>query len=443
MPSETRSRRLNSCEGVYAAGVGLFLALSLLKWGNPVIMDAQVGWPSSFASWRVGSWPLIVGYVLFGVIAVASAPRVRFDVRVPHWYVGLPIVWFLLQLVAASYSINPTLSRMVVPQFGVCLGLFLIGLYSFANVTYARPFWFALVGGLLIVTIIGWHQHFVGLEEMRRLVYALPNWRELPAEFLRKLESERIYSTLVYPNALAGVLLLLSPVAFAIVCQATRTSGGKWLGLGLVGLLVAGCLVWSGSKSGWLIALLQVGIYLFLGPKVVRCRLVLVSVVLGAGLLVFAVRYHDYFVRGATSVSARFDYWSACVVTIKKSPWVGYGPGTFPVYYKKMKPADAEMTRLAHNDYLQQASDSGVFASGAFLLFWSASLVLLYRNRTQSLVHFGVYIGVMGVSIQSLAEFGLYIPGVSWPTWFLVGWAVRGRNRVDKLDARSYSPAAI
>lgn len=437
-PESSRCGKSNLCEGVYAAAVGLFLALSLLKWGNPVIMDSQFGWPATFAEWRVGSWPVVVGYVLFAVIAVASAPRLRLAIRVPHWYVGLPIVWFVLQLIAARFSIEPSLSWMVVPHFGVCLGLFLIGLYSFANVTHTNPFWLALMGGFLIVAIIGWHQHFIGLDEMRRLVYSQPNWRELPPEFLKKLESDRIYSTLVYPNALAAVVLLLSPVAFAMVCPiGTRTSGGKWLSFVLVGLLSAGCLIWSGSKSGWLIALVQVGGYLFSRANLSRLGLVISLVVLLIGILGFAVRYHDYFARGASSLSARFDYWIACVITITRSPLVGSGPGTFAVYYKNLKSADAEMTRLAHNDYLQQAADSGVVAALAFLVFWAASLSRLYRNRTRSSLHSGVFFGVLGVSIQSFVEFGLYIPGVAWVTWFLVGWGCKGGNPVDKSSARS------
>lgn len=437
-PESSRCGKSNLCEGVYGAAVGLFLALSLLKWGNPVIMDSQIDWPSTFAEWRVGFWPVMVGYVLFAVIAVASALRLRLAIQVPSWYVGLPIVWFVLQLIAAWFSIEPSLSWVVVPHFGVCVGLFLMGLCSFANVTYMKPFWLALVGGFFIVAIVGWHQHFIGLEEMRRLVYSLPNWRELPPEFLKKLESDRIYSTLVYPNALAAVVLLLSPVALAMVSPTrTRTSGGKWLGLVLVGLLSAGCLIWSGSKSGWLIALAQVGGYLLSRANVSRQRLVISLIVLLAGLLGFAVRYHDYFARGASSLSARIDYWSACVVTITASPLVGSGPGTFPVYYKNLKTADAEMTRLAHNDYLQQAADSGIFAAFIFLAFWAASLSRLYRNRTRSNLNLGVFYGVLGVSIQSLVEFGLYIPGVAWATWFLIGWGCKDGNPVDKSSGGS------
>jgi hypothetical protein len=35
-------------------------------------------------------------------------------------------------------------------------------------------------------------------------------------EFIKKMNSDRIFSTLFYPNALAGALLLILPVAMAV-----------------------------------------------------------------------------------------------------------------------------------------------------------------------------------------------------------------------------------
>jgi len=85
----------------------------------------------------------------------------------------------------------------------------------------------------------------------------------------------------------------------------------------------------------------------------------LIGAVLVCGLTGFLVKHSAYFERGATSVGARFDYWRAAVQTFKTHPIFGSGPGTFSVSYKQRKAPESEMALLAHNDYLEQASDSG------------------------------------------------------------------------------------
>lgn len=437
MPVKSRHGRFKSIEGAYAGLVGMFLALSLLKWGNPVIMDGQVGWPGSLAEWRVASWPISIGYFGFGLVLFASIAFARRDVGVPLWVQSLPAAWLCWQAIAAVFSIQPALSWMVIPHFGVCVGLFFIGLHCFSNIERPLPFWIALVGGFAVVLAVGWHQHFVGLENMRRFLYSLPNWRELPPEFLNKVASERIYSTLVYPNTLASVIILLTPPSLGLLGQLSRFPGMKRIGIGVLLTLSVGSLVWSGSKAGWLIALVQAIVFLLLGnfPRWLKISFAFSLLVLG--LIGFAVKYQDYFQRGATSIGARFDYWNAAWITITRAPFLGSGPGTFAIYYRELKQPAAEMTRLAHNDYLQQASDSGLVGATVFVGFWAVGLVSLYRNRSHSALINGAFIGIFGVALQSFIEFGLYIPGVAWVTWFLFGWALSSRNAVDKSPRRS------
>jgi len=92
------------------------------------------------------------------------------------------------------------------------------------------------------------------------------------------------------------------------------------------------------------------------------------------------------------------------------------------VTYRRLKPPQAEMTRLAHNDYLQQASDSGVLGFVAFSLFVTASLWLLYRRSCSDPVRFAVWLALLGLSLHGFVEFNLYVPAIAWPQFFLFGW---------------------
>src|SRR5439155_5987855 len=95
------------------------------------------------------------------------------------------------------------------------------------------------------------------------------------------------------------------------------------------------------------------------------------------------------------------------------------------VAYKKIKAPWAEMTRLAHNNYLEQASDSGVLGFFSFAAFVFGSLTVLFRKLEVDLIRFAVLVGVLGWAVQGFVEFGLYIPAIAWPAFLFWGrfWA--------------------
>lgn len=161
---------------------------------------------------------------------------------------------------------------------------------------------------------------------------------------------------------------------------------------------------------------------------------------LGVGLFWF--NYQDYFSRGATSVAARFDYWRAAQQTLATRPILGSGPGTFMVSYKKLKPPEAEMARLAHNDFLQQGSDSGWPGLLAYAVWLFGGIAVFHRKCGSEWTRFSLWLGLTGIALQSFVEFGLYIPALAWPFFLLLGLmlgfgAGESRNRIDKPNAAS------
>lgn len=433
----------------FPALLGLWLALALLKLGHPVILDTTIPTPSSLLDWIYQPWPTAFGYAgAAALVALAIVGRPALPARpAREWLAALLLGWLAWQAAAAAAASpgpGDALIRATLPHFACCAVAWTLGRIAFApNSPFPlRSFWLGLAGGWLTVTAIGWRQHFGGLADLREYVRSLPDWQHSPPELLAKIASDRIYSTLVYPNALAGVLLLLTPPIAAAVWTATATRpAAQRLGLTLATVFSAiACLVWSGSKAGWLIALAILAAVPLtqrrLGPRVWLSAAVLLAIGLGG----FWLRYQDYFERGATSVAARTDYWKAAWANASAHPWLGSGPGTFLQAYRRLKPPEAEMTRLAHNDYLQQATDSGWIGCALFTSLIAGTLWITRPQRRpqdhrQSLnqseplpapapahppqtLHTGVWLGVLGISLQSLVEFGLYIPAIAWP-WFL------------------------
>ena len=424
---------------MYSGAVGLFLALVVVKLGNPVIMDDMIVTPRSREELALGPWPVVFGYAMLLLVVALGLRFWRWQTAAPRWWLGSLVLWIGWQFVSAGGTVDGKLTRTTVPHFVACGLLFSLGLFSFSRVSRKQPFWVGLVGGVLVVLLVGWRQHFGGLEETRRFVYSLPEWQSLPPDLLRKVESNRIYSTLFYPNALAGLVLLLVPIVIGIAWPpfATKSRSIRFSGVFVISVLGLGCLYWSGSKAGWLIALVQIAIAISWQPISPTIKRNLIIVLVVGALGGFSLKYATYFERGATSVVARFDYWRAAVLTIKESPIFGSGPGTFMIRYRHHKPAEAEMARLAHNDFLQQASDSGLMGGLAYGVWSFGGLAILYRNHSGRPLASAIWIGLFGVTVQGLVEFGLYIPAISWVSFFLMGWLGGGTNQIDKPKQRS------
>jgi O-antigen ligase len=100
----------------------------------------------------------------------------------------------------------------------------------------------------------------------------------------------------------------------------------------------------------------------------------------------------------------------------------------------------AEITRLAHNNYIEQASDSGVIGFVAFAGFIFGSLGVLYRKSNSDSARFGMSLGILGWVAQGFVEFGLYIPAIAWPAFLFLGWLLGRGNEIDNLERRKYPP---
>jgi O-antigen ligase len=283
------------------------------------------------------------------------------------------------------------------------------------------------------------------------------------------MSSDRIFATQFYPNALAGCLLLLLPAVVSAVWRAERlmTAGARAFLAGAIGLAALACLYWSRSKGGWLLMLLEGLVVLWWLPENAgllrqlgrRARWIATAILLLAGIAGFIGKYAGFFKKGATSVTARTDYWRAGVQTALSKPLFGTGPGTFSVPYVQLKRPEAEMSRLLHNDFLEQASDSGlpgfvaysIFVVGG--LFWTGRLIWRSKAlesptarsqgsnpRRAGYESFAVWVGLLIWNCQGLIEFGLYLPSMAWPAFALMGWLVgRSGNSMDTELGSHYS----
>jgi O-antigen ligase len=452
---------------IYALAFGMFLGLAFWKFGNPVILDHKIIPPATPAEFWADSWPphwanwILLPLALAGALIVFKN-KAGWPAR--HWLWLLPLLWFGWQFISAGQTVDADLTAATLWQFFGCVACYFAGALVLNRRTALNWLLAGVLAAFAFCLVRAVEQRLVEFPQSRQLLVegARDGWTNVPPEMLLEMKREevvittngvdvaspavlakfakgRVMGTLVYPNALAGAVLLLLPLSL------TLAFGAKKLRPAIRGMVIAlTCLVggagffWTGSKLGWLIALALGGLYLLRLNWPARLKFTALAMVAILGLGIFAVRFHNYFAAGATSAGARLDYWRAAVQTTAKNLLVGTGPGTFQRPYAQIKSPDAEMARLAHNDYLEQFSDSGI-PGGIFYGAWIVLALVtvgkpVWKGGNQ--IIFAIFIGLLGWFVQGIGEFSLYIPALAWTAFTLLGCslALTG-NQFDKKPA--------
>ena len=495
--------------GIYALVFGLFLGLAIWKFGNPVILDHKIippstpsefwheSWPTHWANWIFLPFELAGALVAFKhQFRLSERPRepARGDTRpTTKWLWLLPLLWLGWQLISATQTVDSDLTAATLWQFFGCVACYFIGALvigapstasarkSSSQHAGAAPgapcsrnaFLLLLIGILAAFAfclVRAVEQRLVEFPQTHQMLVegARDGWTNVPPEMLldmkreqvvittngvdvanpvvlKKFASGRVMGTLVYPNALAGAVLLLLPVALTLAFGAKQLRPViRAVAIAMTYFLGGAGFFWTGSKLGWLIAMALGGLYLFRLNWPVKLKVAALAVIVILGLGIFVVRFHNYFAAGATSAGARLDYWRAAVQTAVKYPLTGTGPGTFQRPYEQIKAPDAEMARLAHNDYLEQFSDSGI-PGGIFYSVWIVlAFVAIGRRIWKSENHadklsalrFAIFAGLLGWFIQGAGEFSLYIPALAWTAFTLLGCSLAlAGNQFDKNPA--------
>lgn len=436
---------------------GLFLGLCILKFGNPIILDQLIEPPSEIADWFKQAWPLRWAFPLLlmvgvsGLIFAQPMARIR-ESGVPCWILLAPFIWLGWQFIAGERSVDSNLSGLTLRHFSGCVTCFAVGFLVLSPWIRRGWLWVGILIGFFFCLNKAAHQSlfefrqdyqalvegeaagwtnfdFTLVERMRQdHLIVLTNGVEIanPA-ILDKMKRARVSGTLVYPNALAGLILMLLPATIAFLNHAARKMKPSIhrMVLGLALFLGLSGFYWTGSKAGWLIALL-VGVILLMNRSwSPRVRGLLILTFLLGGLGVFGLRFSGNLARGSTSARARFDYWRSAIQNTVENPVFGSGPGTFQRPYARMKLPGAEMARLVHNDYLEQASDSGVLGLVFYGLWIFGTLQILYRRFAKvglsDPIPIALFYGLLAWFLQGFFEFGLYIPAVAWTAFALMG----------------------
>lgn len=225
----------------------------------------------------------------------------------------------------------------------------------------------------------------------------------------------RATGTFVLPGELAGYLIVLMPIAYAMgrvaSSRALRTLGWSVFALGLIALVL------TYSRAGWMGAAAAFAFLFAAGRR--RSFGAAAAVVLG-GVVAVALLFNAH--HDPSEDYTRLSIWQAALAIANRFPLTGVGPFNFSRLYSVVRAPDADATAYhAHSLYLTFFVEFGIVGVACVVwTIWRFTAELRRRIAVappaRAFLALAVAAGLVGVAVQGLIDtvtvviFGLWMP---------------------------------
>jgi O-antigen ligase len=286
-----------------------------------------------------------------------------------------------------AYSIPKVLAKCVLLGFAAIIFVFVVRSFRDSREIRRAILWLMASSGVValygVVQMIGVFANVdTSLGFLRR--WGNPEFEySIGAPVLYQLTSTfRANSFFNDPNIFAGYLAAILPTLTLrlLMPQAARTRSERVVAL-LSFLLVSFALVLSLSRSGILGAVVGMGVALVCVPRAlatVRIWLglagavalaVVASAAIGVNAFIIIGRLSGAFEGGEYSARVHKDIFNYGLELFARHPFTGVGMGNFGQYYgREVDPTTPTM--MAHNMWLANFAEAGLFGGVAFLVLW-------------------------------------------------------------------------
>ncbi|MCK9555912.1 O-antigen ligase family protein [bacterium] len=387
----------------------------------------------------------------------------------------LLLAFFLVSLLSSRLSSVPWRGRNLLVNQITWIVIYISVFNYFKKRESYNFIIYVMAASVILISLYGLYQYFYGLQETRDWVEKTGLAKHLSSSLLGRLSRNRVFSLFVYPNALAGFLVLTFPVVLSVFIKTIKerdyrkygniiiaaSAGSLLLAMyvfrpmlffpALIGIIfspltVILALYLTFSKGGLLSFFIMSVFYLLFAFFRSRSRMrslalamiTVIVVILVSSALLFQKYKGDFFSSPRASAKVRFDYWKAGIEMVKEKPLLGVGSGAFGVFYPKYKLPEAQETQMAHNDYVQFLAETGITG---FFFYISAIIIIIFNmakncmrmdlGKSDNYLMLGIFMGVAGLLIDSAWEFVLYIPGISSALFFLSAVFI-SRNNISR-----------
>jgi O-antigen ligase len=391
----------------------------------------------------VGAWHkdvLVFAISVLGVFRLLDG-LIRGSFRIAEPLLLAPLLGILVlaaaqlvpsRLSGATISLDPYETRSFIMIFG---SLIVCGeiLFTYTDSVFRLK---ALVA-LVIFAAVG----SATFGFLREQVLSTENW--LLADYF---SAEQGYAQFINRNHFAVMIEMAIGLIFGILMKAELSEMTRFFGWVLCGTLIYSMIA-ANSRGGLMslaaLAIIAVFVHLMTRRKdadrkhrdtakhFLKRRILIAS---GSCVLVFALIVVMVAFVGGDAVVTRIEkvggevetldtsginrnrIWYSTVEMIKARPVFGSGLGSYEVAITEFDTSDGTYTlRQAHNDYLEVLASAGIIG---FLLFTAFAAFVVVRTTKifrlsdpfRTSCCFGAAIGLLGVLVHSLVDFGLHVP---------------------------------
>ena len=413
MGKRRRSRKSRAAQPAAAGATGGLSASAavptdrLRPWllgGTCALFVARPLFPSEAAAYQGDGLPVVMLWIVLSVLWLLGAiARPQFRVRF-GWTdaaVAVLIGWHTIAAVWAAMHLSPRPAVNVLWEW-IGLGLaFFLARQLIVGRREARAVVVVMIALAVALSGYGLYQYFHELPATRAMYEADPEGALRAAGlafesdsperqlFEDRLESTEPFATFALANSLAGYLVpwLVVLAGLGIGPGLSRKRLSTRVAALCCGLLIAGCLLLTKSRSGYL----AVGLGLVLAWLLCRERkgrlgwkLPAGVAALGALLVAAAVAGggldRQVLSEASKSLGYRVQYWQSTLRMIAHHPLLGCGPGNFQDAYTAYKlPEASEEVADPHNFLLEVWATAGTPALLALVaalacFFWASSI---------------------------------------------------------------------
>ena len=243
----------------------------------------------------------------------------------------------------------------------------------------------------------------------------------------------RVYSTFDNPNVLGQYLVMVIPVAFALMWSDKRL-GAKAVYAGIVAVMMA-CLIFTWSRAAWVGILLAIGFYMVMKDRRWASLLVVALLIMPFVLPESIIsRITSLGNMKDSSTAYRFSVWISSL-RMAKDYWmsgIGLGAGAFERVYQKYALNGAGFALHSHNFYIQLVVEMGILGIILFALIMISTYrkIISIKDKNSSNKNVALAMGgaLIGYMFQGVAENLWYNYRMILLFWIYLGILHSGAN---------------
>lgn len=232
---------------------------------------------------------------------------------------------------------------------------------------------------------------------------------------LEYLSRGRAFVPFITPNALAGYLILFTPLSFLFLFESNKAPRKSLMNILALSAFLLNAVVLLATQSLGAIFSLMAALFISIlkEKKNIKKGLIVSSLAFFAAVIVFLFFLRNSnpydFNRPLFSILNRLAYWKQALFQISFHPFIGFGLGDYP-FFKSISP---------HNSFLQLWAETGILGVAAFACLAARTLKIDFlkipeRERRLAL---GLWIGSLAFLIHNLLDFTFFYPEVCLQWW--------------------------